>query len=118
MFTDRLNNVAGRIDGYQALALVAKDGMPVESINEKPDLDLEILSAELLTQVRAISQSQQELGVGSVRHFSVLTDQLVLMVTAINEDYFLLLVLKAGSNLGKARFELRRSVLLFEKDLF
>lgn len=117
MFTDRLNKVAGRIDGYQALALVAKDGMPVESITVRPELDLEILAAELLTQVRAISQSQQELGVGAVRHFSILTDQLILMVTSISEEYFLILVLEAGSNLGKARFELRRSVLLFETDL-
>ena len=39
------------------------------------------------------------------------------IIGALTEDYFLLLVLKAGSNSGRARFELRRAVLMFEEDL-
>ena len=45
------------------------------------------------------------------------TDRLILMVGALTEEYYLLLVLAANSNFGKARFELRRATLQFEKDL-
>lgn len=117
MFVERLEQVASRIEGAQAVSLVAKDGMPVESICSMPDLDLEVLAAELMTQVRAVSRDHQELSVGDVRHFSVTTDKWVLMVTALSAEYYLLLVLAAEANAGRARFELRRSVLLFEEDL-
>lgn len=117
MFKERLQQVAGKIDGTLALSLVAKDGIPVESMTEDPELDLDLLAAELMSQVRAVSQNHQELSVGKVRHFSVTTDRYILMVSALTDEYFLLLVLRAGSNPGRARFELRRSLILFEHDL-
>lgn len=117
MFAERLNQVSSRIEGVQALALIARDGMQVESISNRDDLDLDALAAELMTQVRAISQNHEELSVGKVRHLNVTTDRLTMMVSAISDEYFLLLVLTTGSSAGRARFELRRARLLFENDL-
>jgi predicted regulator of Ras-like GTPase activity (Roadblock/LC7/MglB family) len=117
MFSERLHAVARRIEGVQSLSLVAKDGIPVESIKLNSGLDLDILAAELMSQVRAISHHHQDLAIGRVRHFSVSTERLTLMVTALTDDYYLMLVLAAGGNSGRARFELRRSTLLFEDDL-
>lgn len=117
MFTDRLEKIAGRIDGLQALSLVAKDGIPVESVSPGTDLDLEVLVAELMAQVRAISQHQAEISVGQVQHLAVSTDQMGLMISAVSADYYLLAVLGLDVNLGRARFELRRAALLFEKDI-
>ena len=70
-----------------------------------------------LDGARAVSQDHRELSVGKVRLFSLATDQLILMVGALTDEYYLLVVLEAGSNFGRARFELRRAVLLFEEDL-
>lgn len=117
MFTERLEQVSQRIQGTLALSLVAKDGIPVESVSRDASLDLDLLAAELMSQIRAVSQNHQELSVGRVRHFSVTTDRFILMVSALTEEYFLLLVLETGANAGRARFELRRSVILFEQDL-
>ena len=117
MFIERLEEVARKIEGTHALAIVAADGMPVESVIRNEELDLEILSAEIMAQVRAVSQSQQELAVGPVRHLAVTTDRMVLMVNAISNEYYILLAMAAGSGVARARFELRRSALLFEKDL-
>ena len=117
MFTERLQEVADRIDGALALSLIAKDGIPVETYTREESLDLELLAAELMSQVRAVAQNHQELSVGRVQQFSVTTDRYVLMVGALTEEYFLLLVLAAGASSGRARFELRRAVLRFEEDL-
>jgi hypothetical protein len=118
MFGERLQRVKDRISGVVAVSLVAKDGIPVESVGKDGDgLDLEMLSAELMSQVRTVAQNHQELAVGQVRQFSVTTDRFVMMVGAITEDYYLLIVLDPGASFGRARFELRRSVLLFEEDL-
>ncbi len=117
MFLQRLSTINNRIDGALALSLVDRDGIPIESVNSSPDVDLEVLAAEMVSQVRAISEHHRELAVGEVEQFSVTTDRLSLLVSSVAHDYFLLLVLGPGGNYGRARFELRRARLLFEDDL-
>ncbi|MBW8877520.1 MAG: hypothetical protein JF614_21345 [Acidobacteria bacterium] len=117
MFLDQLSRISNRIEGALALSLVARDGMPVESVSSDPSLDLEVLAAELVTQVRSITENHRELDVGEVQHFSVTTDRLTLMVSSVAADYYLLLVLGPEGNYGRARFELRRARLLLESEL-
>ena len=114
MFLEQLSRISNRIDGAVALSLVAKDGIAVESFSSDPDLDLEVLAAELVAQARSISDNHRELDVGEVQQLSVMTDRLTLMVSSVAADYYLLLVLGPEGNYGKARFELRRARLLLE----
>ena len=117
MFLEQLSRISNRIDGAVALSLVAKDGIPVESFSSDPDLDLDVLAADLVAQARSISENHRELDVGEVQQLSVMTDRLTLMVSSVAADYYLLLVLGPEGNYGKARFELRRARLLLEADL-
>jgi len=117
MFLEHLSRISNRIDGAVALSLVAKDGIPVESFSSDPDLDLDVLAAELVAQARSISENHRELHVGEVQQLSVMTDRLTLMVSSVAADYYLLLVLGPEGNYGRARFELRRARLLLEADL-
>ncbi|HEX7183429.1 MAG TPA: roadblock/LC7 domain-containing protein [Thermoanaerobaculia bacterium] len=117
MFLDQLNRISNRIEGALALSLVARDGISVESVSSDPDLDLEVLAAEMVAQARAISENHRELEAGEVRQLSVSTDRLTLMVSSVAADYYLLLVLGPEGNQGKARFELRRARLLLESEL-
>jgi predicted regulator of Ras-like GTPase activity (Roadblock/LC7/MglB family) len=117
MFIERLRQVAQNIDGVLALSLVAHDGVAVESVKNDPALDLDLLAAELMAQVRSIGQNHNDLGFGKVRQFTLQTDRAVLTISALTDDYFLMLAQAAGRGLGRARFELRRAILLFEDDL-
>ena len=117
MFLDRLNKISERIDGTIALSLVDQDGIPVESVSTDPEVDLELLAAEMVTQLRAIRDNHRELSMGKVRQFSVTTEMVTLMVSSVTSEYYLLLVLGDGGNYGRARFELRRARLLLESDL-
>ncbi|HWM94822.1 MAG TPA: roadblock/LC7 domain-containing protein [Thermoanaerobaculia bacterium] len=117
MFLEELSRITGRIEGALALSLVAKDGMPVESVSSDSAIDLEALGAEMVSQARAISDNHRELEVGNVQQLAVTTDRVTLMVCSVAPDYYLLLVLGPGGNYGRARFELRRARLLLEKEL-
>ncbi len=117
MFIERLNEISSRIEGALALALVAEDGITVESYSAASDIDLDLLAAELITQVRAIAENHKELAAGDVRQVTVATEQITVMVSSVSESYYLVLVLGEGSNRGRARFELRRARLLLEQDL-
>lgn len=117
MFLEQLSRISGRIDGALALSLVARDGIPIESVSADPEIDLEALAAEMVSQARAISDNHRELEVGDVQQLSVTTERVTLMVSSVTPDYYLLLVLGPDGNYGRARFELRRARLLLENDL-
>lgn len=117
MFLERLNQISNRITGAVALSLIDKDGIRVESVNTDPSLDLELMAAELVAQVRSISDNHRELAAGDVSQFSITTDELTIMVSSVNWEYYLLLVLDSTGNMGQARFELRRARLILEHDL-
>lgn len=118
MFRERLRELVERIDGALAVSLVAQDGIPVESFGgQEQGLDVEALAAEVLAQTRSISDDHREIEVGEVRQFSITTDRYTILVSALAEGYYLLLVLGPKGIYGKARFELRRALLRFEEDL-
>ncbi len=117
MFVERLNELSNRIEGTLALSLVAEDGITVESVSSAPEIDLDLLTAELITQVKAISENHRDLAAGDVEQLTVGTDRMTVMVSSVSDSYYLVLVLGAGGNRGRARFELRRARLLLEKDL-
>ncbi len=118
MFQERLRQLTERIDGALAVSLVAQDGIPVESFgHQEAGLDVDALAAELLAQTRSISDDHREIELGEVRQFSITTDRYTIVVSALAEGYYLLLVLGPEGIYGKARFELRRAILQFEDDL-
>lgn len=117
MFLEKLSQISERMQGVRALALVDKDGISVESMSTDPDLDLELLAAELVTQARSMAGHSREIDVGEVRQFSITTDRAILMMNSVTSSYYLLLVLEPESNFGRARFELRRARLTLEEEL-
>jgi len=106
-----------RIEGALAVSLVAGDGIPVATAKRDDGFDPEALAAELLTQVRAISDEQRDLAVGEVDQYSVSTDRYTILIGLMQAGYYLLLVQGRDSSFGRARFEMRRARLLFEDDL-
>lgn len=117
MFLDRLERLTSKIDNVLAASLIAADGIPIETVPSTPEIDVELLAAELMAQVQSIDRNHAELGVGPVRELTITTERAVVSVGSIGEGYFLLLVQRAGVARGRARFELRRAVLDFEDDL-
>lgn len=124
MFRERMQAILDRVESGRLIALVDSDGIPIEIVeggasgNGTP-LDGELLSAELVAQIRSLTASYRELSDGRFRLYSFATDALTFMVGSVSDDYFLLLVLDgASTSHGRARFELRRSQLAFEGDLF
>ena len=114
---DRLEDIVSRVQGALAASLVAKDGMPVDSVWDGGDLQLEIVAAEMLAQVQCLADSNDNLGVGPVRLLAVSTSRHTILISAVSADYYLLLVLKPSANYGRARYEMRRAGPQFFDDI-
>ncbi len=121
MFQERLSDIASRLEGLEIAALVASDGISVESFAAgqvvPDDLDADNLAVELLTQLKALSENRSELGLGEVSEYSVTTDRFSVMLGKVAAGYYLMFVLSGEASFGRARFELRRAPLVFEDDL-
>lgn len=117
MFQERLEQIAGRINDVRLIALVAADGIPVEVHRTDEGVDVDVLAAELLTQVRSVSDNHGDLAMGRVRQLTIDTGEQTLLVGALAADYYLLVVLGPRASFGRARFELRRAPLVFDPDL-
>lgn len=113
MFESRLRDLLQRVEGACAVSLVASDGIAVQSYSAGAGPDLEVLAAELLSQVGRVS----DLSVGKVDQFVIAADPYTVMLGRLTDSYFLMLVLGEEGNFGRARFELRRAPLEFERDL-
>lgn len=117
MFLDKLSTISNRIPGTRALCLVDHDGILVDSVSSDSELDLDLLAAELVNQVRSISDDHRDLAVGEVQRLTIATDEMQLVVSSAGHGFYLLLVMDPYVGLGRARFELRRARLALEDEL-
>lgn len=117
MYRERLQQVSGRVGGDVILSLVAKDGIPVDTVGEAVNLDFDALVAEFMSQVQSLGTSHRELDVGELSQMTITTDRFAVIVSALTSEYYLFLVTEGELSRGRALFELRRARSLFESDL-
>jgi predicted regulator of Ras-like GTPase activity (Roadblock/LC7/MglB family) len=108
MFREALSGIRDRVEGTLALSIVGLDGIAVQSINDG-GVPLDSIGAEFGGFVKNIRVTNTELNAGEVHQFTVVTDQYVIFLSRITPEYFMLLVLSADGNYGRARFELARA---------
>jgi predicted regulator of Ras-like GTPase activity (Roadblock/LC7/MglB family) len=118
--TELLTGAVERVPGALAMSLLGVDGVAVETINGSKALPQpngsrprrranpawEVELAELMLSARRAARSLHWRG---LRHITLETREYTCLARMINPDYFLLLVLENGANLGRARFELQRA---------
>lgn len=98
------------------MSLLGLDGIPIDAINPA-GLPLESISAEFASFFKGLKLSNTELQTGEVQQFSVVTDRYVTFLSAVTSEYFLLVILSAGGNYGRARFELSKAKSMLQDEL-
>lgn len=117
MFRECLQGILDRVGGMQSLALVGADGLPVDSVSRDGQVDLEMLSAEMVALVSSIGTNDAELGAGPLRQLLVQTSRQIFLTSRVTDGYYLLAVGSPQLEIGRARFELRRAPLELEAEL-
>ncbi len=108
-FTEILTDAANQIEGAQVLVLAGIDGLGVETVvKEGGEYDTEAVEVEIAGLVSTISRTAQALSSGQVREFYIEAERQTFLVSILDENYFLAIILGLHGNLGRARFESRR----------
>ena len=117
-FADTLNNITERIEGCAAAIILGIDGIAIERQIKDVDplLDIELIATEFTTLVRRNMRTAADAEMGEVNEMVFVTDLLTLVLRPITPEYFLMLALNPGGNVGRARFELRKAQLAMETE--
>jgi len=115
-FADELITIANRIEGCAAVMILGTDGIPIERHVQQMNqsLDVEMIATEFTTLVRRGMRTAADTELGDLREMVLATDAMVFLARPITSDYFLLVALNPGGNIGRARFELRKAQLAME----
>jgi predicted regulator of Ras-like GTPase activity (Roadblock/LC7/MglB family) len=117
-FTDSLAQIIDRIEGCAAVVILGIDGIPIErqvrDLNESLDIDL--IATEFTTLVRRSIRMASDTELGELREMTFATDLMTFLLRPITQEYFLLMALNPGGNIGRARYELRKAQLAMETE--
>jgi predicted regulator of Ras-like GTPase activity (Roadblock/LC7/MglB family) len=117
-FVDSLASIANRIEGCAAVVILGIDGIPIERHvrDLDPSLDVDMIAAEFTTLLRRSIRTASDTELGDLREMVFATDTMIFLLRPITPEYFFLLALNLGGNVGRARFELRRAQLSMETE--
>ncbi len=113
-FSEVLKEAVEKVDGAVSAMILGSDGIPVEEYAKEKLLSLEDLGAEASTMIRDINMAANDLGLGTAREFSIISDKCGIILRQINPEYYLALVIRPDGNYGKGRFILKTTVTKIE----
>jgi predicted regulator of Ras-like GTPase activity (Roadblock/LC7/MglB family) len=109
-FADILREVVNGTEGALGALVVGVDGIPVEEISLTQDLDLQSMTVEYSTLLKEIERGSQSAQLGTTKEVTVMADKAMIMLRRLNDEYFMVLIIRPEGNFGKGRFLLRMSV--------
>jgi len=115
-FGDILRNVVEGTDGALGALVVGLDGIPVDEYSLGSELDIQSMTVEYSSLIKEIEKGSQTLQLGSTNEVTVLAEKAMVMLRRLNDEYFMVLIMKPEGNFGKGRFLLRMSVLKLLKE--
>jgi predicted regulator of Ras-like GTPase activity (Roadblock/LC7/MglB family) len=117
-FSKTLQSIVDRVEGGAGAVILGIDGIVIERYVKimQPSLDLELIATELSTLLIRSMHTASDTGLGDLREMMFATDLMTFLLRPITAEYFLLLGLNPGGNIGRARFELRKAQLALETE--
>ena len=111
MFKQALENILERTEGSLGAFIMGTDGIAVEqSITPAGrDANLDVAAMEVTTLVRHMQRTGDNLDFDSLGEMALVFGKATLLARSLNRNYFIGLVLEPESNIGRARFELRKA---------
>jgi len=108
-FREILKNLVENVDGGQGAVIMGYDGIPIdEYIKDDVPLDVQLLSVEYATLLKEIKRTIDVLKTGDMEEISITTGLSRIVVRAVNQEFFIVLVLDKEGNFGKGRYLLKR----------
>ena len=93
------------------------DGISIEKRLTDTSVNIESLAAEYTLKLEDSLIDDAGCRSWCLEEFVVSTDQRIVAIRMITPEYFLFTLLRKDANLGRARYELKRGVTFWQKNL-
>lgn len=108
MFQEALQKMVDRVPGGIAGILMGYDGISVAAYTRPEDpTDIQTVGMEVAHVVSQLRRAAESLMVGDLSEVSLKTEKLVVLLYALNAEYFLAFAVAPTGLFGKARHTLR-----------
>ncbi|MCA1591554.1 MAG: roadblock/LC7 domain-containing protein [Acidobacteria bacterium] len=113
MFREALTKIIERTEGATGALIMGTDGIAVEKVflPEGSEANMDVAAAEVTSLVRNAARAGGATGLGGLRELVVAFEGMVIVARVFTSQYFVVLTLQPDCNLGRGRFELRKSEL-------
>ncbi len=115
-FSDILKEVVNGTEGALGALIIGVDGISIDEYSTGSEIDLQSMSVEYSSLLKEIEKGSQAALLGSTKEVTIISEKAMIMLRRLNDDYFLVLVIRPEGNFGKGRFLLRMSVPKFLKE--
>ena len=118
MFRQALTEIVERTEGATGALIMGMDGIAVERffLPEGSDANMDVAAAEVTSLVRSALRAGGNTGLGPLQEMFVNFEHVRILARMFSPEYFVVLTLKAASNLGRGRFELRKAELKLARE--
>ena len=118
MFRQALTEIVERTEGATGALIMGMDGIAVERyfLPEGSDSNMDVAAAEVTSLVRGALRAGGNTGLGPLQEMFVNFEHVRILARMFSPEYFVVLTLKADSNLGRGRFELRKAELKLARE--
>jgi predicted regulator of Ras-like GTPase activity (Roadblock/LC7/MglB family) len=117
MFKSLLSEITQRAGGVLAIALVSLDGIAIEKIQMDPSLNFDTMIAEFTDRMKKTLQAGPEMGTGAARELVAYADDVVVILRAVHDEYYVLCAVADDGFSGRARHAIRTVVPALAQEL-
>ena len=116
-FKEGLEQITAKLDDARAVAIVDVDGILVEEHRVDATVDIQAVVAEYSALLSVADKASRSIDLGPSQEVTALTDKGAIVIRAITNEYFLLLITLPDCNIGRGRFFLKQYAAAFAEEM-
>jgi predicted regulator of Ras-like GTPase activity (Roadblock/LC7/MglB family) len=118
MFKQALTDIVERTEGATGALIMGMDGIAVERVflPEGSDQNMDVAAAEITSLVRSALRAGVNTGLGSLQEMFINFEHACILARMLSPEYFVVLALRPDGNLGRGRYELRKTELRLSRE--
>jgi predicted regulator of Ras-like GTPase activity (Roadblock/LC7/MglB family) len=113
-FRNILESLRNKVPGTQAVILAGPDAI-LDFILENAALDIEAVASEYATLLRIADRTSEDTGGGNLVEHIVVSEKSIVIARSVSRHHFLVLLLAAQDQIGRARYELKQAAFEFQR---
>ncbi len=110
-----LQEVLDRIPGSLGAAVVGLDGIAVEKVTTRREVNIDLLSAEGISVVKRAAASLRDTPADPLEEITIVSRSRLTILRSLGSDYYLCVVVGRDSIPGRARYETWRAGLQLQE---